>query len=404
MIAAKSAVLQERISALWIVIALAGSIMGLRLVQLQIIENAEYVLAAERNRTQMIYQTAPRGRIYDRNGVPLANNQAAFSLIYLPGKRKDHHDLKPLARSLAKELKKDEGELFDTLQAAVREESALRLAENLPPQTMFRLSELKTIYPGVDLIVEARRYYPFGRFGSHLLGFMGRMDPREWRERKLKGYRVDSRIGRLGLERVFEDELRGRDGGIRMEVDAQGRLKRILERKAWEPGSNVHLTLDAAAQKAADEGLHDSTSKRGAVVALDPRTGAILALSSSPDFDPNDFQSSDPAVVKKISSDIPEFNLPSPAPILQARSSRSSSEPPPQRRPRHDRGQRLVRLFRAGQPSSSAGDQGHKKVSWLQALAPPATSISIGWALRPAAASSNATAACSAWAPRPRSP
>ncbi|MEK7859546.1 MAG: penicillin-binding protein 2 [Elusimicrobiota bacterium] len=309
MIAAKSAVLQERISALWIVIALAGSIMGLRLVQLQIIENAEYVLAAERNRTQMIYQTAPRGRIYDRNGVPLATNQAAFSLIYLPGKRKDHHDLKPLARSLAKELKKDEGELFDTLQAAVREESALRLAENLPPQTMFRLSELKTIYPGVDLIVEARRYYPFGRFGSHLLGFMGRMDPREWRERKLKGYRVDSRIGRLGLERVFEDELRGRDGGIRMEVDAQGRLKRILERKAWEPGSNVHLTLDAAAQKAADEGLHDSTSKRGAVVALDPRTGAILALSSSPDFDPNDFQSSDPAVVKKISSDIPEFNL-----------------------------------------------------------------------------------------------
>ena len=155
-------------------------------------------------------------------------------------------------------------------------------------------SELKTIYPGVDLIVEARRYYPFGRFASHLIGYMGKMDARAWKEFKNKGYRPDARIGRLGLEGIFEHELRGRDGGIRMEVDAQGRLKRILERIEWRAGSNIRLTIDADIQKAADEGLRSSVTGRGAVVVLDPRTGAILALSSAPDFDPNALLSSTP--------------------------------------------------------------------------------------------------------------
>ncbi len=300
--------LQERLRVLWSVIALAGGVLGLRLVQLQILERAEYALAAERNRTQIIYKTAPRGRILDRNGSAVATSQPAFSLIYLPGRGQERVDLEPLARSLAQELDQDPEDLLDRLHDAVREQGALRLAENLPPQTMFRLSELKTIYPGVDLVVEARRYYPYGRFASHLLGYMGKMDQRSWRELKGKGYRADSRIGRMGLESVFERELKGRDGGIRMEVDAQGRLKRVLERIPWEAGSNIHLTIDAAAQKAADEGLRASPTGRGAVVALDPRSGAILALSSAPDFDPNDFLSSDPDVVRKTSSDVPEFN------------------------------------------------------------------------------------------------
>jgi penicillin-binding protein 2 len=301
-------VLHERLQLLWIVIALGGALLGLRLVQIQIIESEAYRLAAERNRSQLIHQTAPRGRIYDRNGVPVASNKPAFSLIYLPSRATDRRALKPLAVSLARELNKDHNELHETLQQALREETALRLAENLPPQTMFRLSELKTIYPGVDLIVEARRYYPFGPFASHLLGYMGKMDSKTWRSFKSKGYRADSRVGKMGLEKVFEEELRGRDGGIRMEVDAQGRLKRILERIPWEAGSNIHLTIDAATQKAADDGLRSSVTNRGAVVAVDPRSGAILALASAPAFDPNAILSSDPDVVKKMISEIFEFN------------------------------------------------------------------------------------------------
>lgn len=299
---------RDRLEILWWVIAATGALLGLRLIQLQILDAVEYRLAAERNRSQVISQTAPRGRIYDGVGVPLATNQPAFTLIFLPGKSHVQQDLEPLARELARQLGRDPIELQETLQTAVREESAVRLAENLPTRTMFQLSELKTIYPGVELIVEARRYYPYGRFASHLLGFMGKMNPREWREFKPKGYRADARVGKMGLEKAFETELSGRDGGIRMEVDAQGRLKRVLETIPWEAGSNIHLTLDAAVQKAADDAVRKAASGRGAAVAVDPRTGAILALSSQPDFDPNAFLSTDPEEVKRTVVELPEFN------------------------------------------------------------------------------------------------
>ncbi len=297
-----------RLEILWWVVALAGAALGLRLAQLQILDSAEYRQMAERNASQMIYQAAPRGRIYDRDGVPLATNQPAFSLIFLPGKGRARQDLEPLAKELGRQLGRDPQDLLETLEAAERDQNAARLAENLPTKTMFQLSELKTLYPGVDLITEARRYYPFGRFASHLLGFMGGMNPREWRERKSKGYRADSRIGKMGLESAFEEELRGRDGGTQMEVDAQGRLKRVLGQIPWEAGSNIHLTIDAAVQRAADEGLRASVTGRGGAVAIDPRTGEILAMSSQPDFDPNALLSTDPAEVKRTSHDLPEFN------------------------------------------------------------------------------------------------
>jgi penicillin-binding protein 2 len=299
---------RERLSLLWWAIAAAGVTLGLRLAQLQILDVAFYREAAERNRSQVIYQSAPRGRIYDRNGDVLAENQGAFTLIFLPGKNRVRQDLEPLAKELARQLGRDPDELLETLQQAERDEAAVRLAENLPQVTAFQLWELKTIYPGIALIEEARRYYPHGRFASHLLGYMGKMNPREWRDRKAKGYRADSRIGKLGLEGVFEDELRGRDGGKRMEVDAQGRLKRELESIPWEAGSNVHLTIDAAVQQAADEGLRGSITGRGAAVAIDPRNGDILAMSSQPDFDPNALLSTDPDEVKRNVAELPEFN------------------------------------------------------------------------------------------------
>ncbi|MFI5363765.1 MAG: penicillin-binding protein 2 [Elusimicrobiota bacterium] len=305
----RSAVRRERLEILWWVVAAAGAALGLRLAQLQILDTAEYRLMAERNASQIIPQAAPRGRIYDREGVPLATNQPAFSLIFLPPpKGQAHQDLEPLARELGRQLGRDPQELRETLEDAEREESAVRLAENLPTATMFQLSELKTLYPGVDLITEARRYYPFGRFASHLLGYMGKMSPRDWRVRKAQGYRQDSRIGKMGLESAFEEELRGRDGGIQMEVDAQGRLKRMLGQIPWQAGSNIHLTIDASVQKAADDALRKTDTGRGAAVAIDPRTGEILAMSSQPDFDPNALLSTDPEEVQRTSHDLPEFN------------------------------------------------------------------------------------------------
>lgn len=299
---------RARLEILWFVLAAGGAVLFLRLAQLQILDSAEYRQMAERNASQMIYQAAPRGRIYDRAGVPLATNQPEYSLIFLPGKGQARQDLEPLARELGRQLGRDPQDLLATLDQAEHDQSAARLAENLPKATMEQLSEIKTLYPGVELITEARRDYPFGRFASHLLGFMGKMSPREWKVRKAEGYRADSRIGKMGLESAFEDELRGRDGGIQMEVDAQGRLKRKLGEIPWQPGSNIHLTIDAAVQKAADDALRNSITGRGAAVAIDPRNGDILAMSSQPDFDPNALLSTDPEEVQRASHGLPEFN------------------------------------------------------------------------------------------------
>jgi penicillin-binding protein 2 len=292
----------------WHICAAAGILLAVRLAQLQIIEGGRYRLAAEKNSTQMIYQTAPRGRIYDRNGVALATNEPAFSLIYLPSKLGQKAELGPLARELATQLHEDPQSLLERLEEAVSEQAAVRLAENLPPKTMFRLSELQTLYPGIELIVEARRSYPFGSFASHLIGYMGKMDKRSWLSFKSHGYRIDSRIGRIGLEGRFESELRGQDGGIRMEVDAQGRIKRALEKMPWQPGSNVRLSIDYDIQKASDDALRRSVTGRGAIVVIDPKDGSILALSSAPDFDPNVLLAYDPSLPKRRALELPEFN------------------------------------------------------------------------------------------------
>lgn len=298
----------ERLNLLLTAAFCVVALLGVRLMHMQVIRNMYYLRVAESNRTQIIHQAAPRGRMYDRNGDIVATSRPAFSLIYLPGKEKEPEYLIRLSEILSKELHRSKEDLLELLKEAQREESAIHLAENLSLKPMFRLSELKTIYPGVDLIVEARRYYPNGPHAGHLLGYMGKMDKRSWRKLKSKGYRVDSWIGRSGLEKQFEDRLRGIDGEIRMEVNAQGSLKRKIGATVWRQGSNVHLELDSRIQKAVEEGLRNSPSGKGAAVVLDPRTGAVLAMASVPDFDPNLFLLPDWDEAKQAIKDFPEFN------------------------------------------------------------------------------------------------
>jgi len=299
----------ERLNLLWTACYCMVGLLGLRLLYMQVMRNAYYAQAAERNRTQIIHQSAPRGRIYDRNGVILADNRPAFSLIYLPRENQDSAQLMGLAASLAKELHREKDELFSRLEEASNEETAIHLAENLPLKTMFKLSELKTIYPGVDLIVEAQRFYPGGSMTGHVLGYMSKIDKRNWKTFKNQGYRVDAWVGKAGLEKLYERELRGRDGEIRMEVDAQGRLKRRLGQVIWKAGGNLYLTIDANIQRAAEEALKTCPSGKGAVVALDPRNGEVLALASVPEYDPNLFMLPDWDESKKALKDFPALNL-----------------------------------------------------------------------------------------------
>jgi len=304
----RTGLFHERLDLLWIACYIGCAVLGIRLLHIQVIRNVYYSRVAESNRTHVIYRTAPRGRIYDRKGEVIATSRPAFSLIYLPGETEDAPKLSGLATSLARELRREKSEILSSLQKAHRDGSAIHLAESLPLETMFRLSELKTIYRGVDLIDEARRYYPKGSFLGHALGHMGKIDKKNLRRYTQRGYRADAWIGRTGIEARFEDQLRGRDGESRLEVDAQGHLKRKLGQSAWIPGANVHLTIDAKIQEAVEEGLRTSPSGQGGAVVLDPRDGRVLALASSPDYDPNIFLLPEWHEGKKGIGSIDEFN------------------------------------------------------------------------------------------------
>lgn len=299
-----------RLKLMMVLACVAGGVIALRLVDIQVLRHNAYLQMAERNRTQVLYQTAPRGRVFTSDGVAVASNEPSFSFYYLGAGNKDPEYLAQLARDFAPRLKMSEETVLDKLRQGAKSGKATVLAENLSTKSTVALQELQLYYPGVYLIEETKRSYPYGGFASHLLGYLGSMEDREWKKRDLKmGYRLSSKIGKNGIEKKFEKNLKGADGGVYLEVDYRGRVKSIIEDKKWAAGSDVYLTLDFAVQRAAEEGLKNSKTGRGAAVALDTRTGAVLALASAPAYDPNIFvQYSDeenPNQSKKIN----EYNL-----------------------------------------------------------------------------------------------
>ena len=300
-----------RLRGLFAVAAVAGGIIALRLADIQVIHHDAYLQMAERNRTQVLYQTAPRGRIFTADGVAIASNSPSFSFYYLGVGNTDAEYLKKMASDMAPHMNMSEEEVFKRLQQGVKTGKAVAIAENLSTQSTVALKELQFYYPGVYLIEETKRNYPHGDFASHLLGYIGQMTEREWRARDNKmGYRLNSKLGKNGIEKKFEQSLKGRDGGIYLEVDYRGRVRSLIQDKKWAAGSDVYLTLNYAVQKAAEEGLKKSKTGRGAAVALDPRTGAVLALVSAPAYDPNIFVAySDDVEAQVQRKKINEYNL-----------------------------------------------------------------------------------------------
>lgn len=299
----------KRLKTLLILSFLAGGVVALRLTDIQLIKHKHYLQLAEQNRTQVLYQKAPRGRIFTADGRAVATNAPSFNLYYLAAGPKDQAYLERLAQDFSPLLGVKPKELLDKLHKGVRSEKALALAENLSPKTAISLKELLLYYPGLYLIEENKRVYPYGSFASHLMGYLGSIEGKEWKNRDLSlNYRLNDKIGKNGLEKKFEKELKGNDGGVYLEVDYRGRVKRVIEARKWKAGQDVYLTLNYPVQQAAEEGLKNSITGRGAAVAIDPRNGAILALATAPAFDPGMFiaYSDEPEVKsKKIS----EYNL-----------------------------------------------------------------------------------------------
>lgn len=272
----------SRVARLASVILLLLLVLEARLWSLQAIQGPHYLQLSEQNRLRDIVIPAPRGVIYDRRGRPLVTNRAAFTVSVLPMEVKDPQRL---TDALAPVLGMDRREILARLAAGrKRRFEPVALLRDASKAVVLTVEENRLDLPGVIVQAEPARDYLLGGFAAHALGYLGEVTEDELKSKP--GYRMGDLIGKAGLERTYDAILRGKNGRLRVEVDAYGRPGRILAREPAQPGQSLVLNLDATLQAVAEQALGDRT---GAVVAMDPRNGEILVLVSHPAFNPNQF-------------------------------------------------------------------------------------------------------------------
>ena len=267
------------------VILLLFLALAARLWYLQIARGDDFRQDAAANQHRRIPMRAPRGAIVDRHGLLLAANRPRLALYATPDVAKNTAVLARLAGLLRVTPDEIKGTIADTQQNSF---DPVRIALDVPMATVTQVEENKPFLPGVSTQPEPVRWYPHGSLAAHLIGTMGRINETEWNTRKGQGYFSDDFLGKSGVEAAYESYLRGRAGGTDVQIDAHGRTLHALDTQDAAPGGTVTLTLDAPTQAAAERVFreHDFV---GAAVALDPRTGAVLALASAPTFDPDKF-------------------------------------------------------------------------------------------------------------------
>jgi penicillin-binding protein 2 len=288
----------ERNERTWaMILVLVISFLGLlaRVGWLQIVQGEVFLRESEANRLREDPVQAPRGLLLDREGRPLVQNRPSRNFVIDPatvrGKEME------LSEFLSRFQDVDGTPLFDTaflhrLFRQARQTPSQRpvLLEDASPAEIALFSENQYRLPGILQEVAMRREYPYGSLAGHLLGYIGEIPEELLDSLEGDGYRLGDLIGQMGMEQQYEQDLKGRDGIRWIEVDAKGRIVGTpegLPRTEPVPGLHVRTTIDLDLQKAAEQALPDSMS--GAVVALDPRTGEILAMCSSPRIDPNIF-------------------------------------------------------------------------------------------------------------------
>ncbi|BAU46761.1 penicillin-binding protein 2 [Sulfurifustis variabilis] len=273
-------------------LAFAGAVMLIltllllaRTVYLQVINHRHYATLSQANRVKPLPIPPPRGLILDRNGVILAQNYPVYTLEIIPEQVDDMDellaDLGELVRVTEGDLKAFRKQLRErprfenlTLRTHLNDEEAGRIAVRLP------------FFNGVELQARLQRHYPLGSVAVHALGYVSRISEADLERIDRSAYRGMRHIGKLGVESTYEQSLLGRVGLEKVETNAHGRALRTLERVAPAAGRNLHLNLDARLQVVAEQAL---AGKRGAVVAIEPSTGGVLAFASTPTYDPNAF-------------------------------------------------------------------------------------------------------------------
>jgi penicillin-binding protein 2 len=271
---------------LLLMLLFSGAIVT-RLAWLQLLHGREYRAMADENRIRLIPRDPIRGRLLDRNGRVLATNRLAYKLYVQPRLLKQG-DWPALRDRLASLLGLSAASLDRHRQRGQNSEGyRIELAGPLSPSQVLRFREQAATLPAAEVAADVLRSYPEGRLASHLLGYTSSIGEEEYERLREKGYRLRDRIGRSGLEKAYESHLRGEWGGQQLEVNAAGEVQRVLGDKPARAGRDLRLTIDLDLQRAAERAL-DTVSK-GAIVAMDPRSGAIRALASRPNFDPNIF-------------------------------------------------------------------------------------------------------------------
>jgi len=256
-----------------------------RLVYLQVLSHERFTTLSDGNRIRVQPLPPTRGFIYDRNGVLLAENLASYHLE-ITGEQVQDLDatLEELHQRI--DLTDADIERFRKMAGRTPDYIGVPLRFRLTDEEIARLAIDLYRFPGVEIKADLTRRYPLGPLGVHAVGYVGRIDESEMRRIDPGQYSGSTHIGKVGVERSYEDLLRGRTGWQQVETNAEGRPLRILNRTPPIPGQHLYLTIDIRLQAVAEKVLE---GYNGAIVALDPRNGEILALASQPVYDPNPF-------------------------------------------------------------------------------------------------------------------
>ena len=279
----------------WIIVTVIA-LLVLRLAWMQLLHGPQYKKQADQNRVRQLIEYAPRGEIFDRNGAVLVSNRPSFAVSIIPA---EFSNREPAIEFLATTTGTPQDLIREKLTTGLKNPyTPVRIKHDLDAAALAKIEERKNDFPGIIIEAVAIRHYVYSQLAAHLFGHIGTINEQEYAQRKNKGYLPQDMIGKTGLERLWEDRLRGAYGGSQVEINAAGEELRKIGYTPTTPGHGLSLFLDANLQKAAEAALAAQVlasrkigepAKGGAAIVLDVRTGGVLALASNPSYDPNIF-------------------------------------------------------------------------------------------------------------------
>src|SRR6202035_4358328 len=276
---------EVRLTAAQYIILAIFLVLAYGLWRLQVMESGYYASAAEKNRIRNVPVLAPRGKILDREGRTIVDNYPSFSALLL---RDSSRDLVGDADLIAQGLHLDPTEVRARIRhfASLPQYQPIFLKEDITPDELQFIEAHRNELPELDTIMAHRRLYPRNGFMAHLVGYVGEVSEQMLNQARWELYNPGDVVGKSGVELQYNQVLMGKNGSRQVLVNSKGKEVGELDQKPAVPGHNLKLTLDIDLQIAAEEAMGD---KNGAMIAMDPRTGEILAMVSRPTFDPNDF-------------------------------------------------------------------------------------------------------------------